>query len=262
MRPELLEHVQSALERILSGTQCRDFLLLRRGRTRAPRVFVPNEATADVTAWFDSGGTNGNLDLEVLQTCGGPAVVSSQSGTDNEEVRWTNTTGVDRLYYLKLEHSGILPLGSCAEYALTIDINCTVDDVDEDNDTCATALPVPLGLRTDRIARLEDEDWYEIAVPNSATIRATSFFNHDIADLDMRLYTICGGVSLDSSLSLSDNEEVEWTNDTGELALVRVSVFVWPSSTGPCNTYDLELALEGGGIDNIVASCFGDGSGT
>ena len=98
-----------------------------------------------------------------------------------------------------------------------------------------------------------------------------AFFTHASADVDIFLYdslSACdagagGGLDLVRGFSASDNESFMWTNSTGGPVTYTLEVNVYPpTTTGDCNTYDLEIIGGGpGGIGtsycNVVANSSG-----
>ncbi len=124
----------------------------------------------------------------------------------------------------------------------------TADDSFEDNEDCATAAPIADGTYNGLYVTKTDDDNYLTCVDDGATITVDILFLDDVADVDLFLWDIndtnCGGgivptSELDSSTSVSDNEQVSWTNTTGAQVQVVIQVDVWPSSSGDCNDYDM-----------------------
>jgi len=62
-----------------------------------------------------------------------------------------------------------------------------------------------------------------------------------------------------TSETISDNEQVFYTNNSGGDQSIWVEVFVWQGSTFDCNAYDLQITLDGGVAGTPM--CFGDGAG-
>lgn len=210
------------------------------------RVNVPDGATIDVTSLFQHA--QGDLDLRLYNADCTILLDSSGSVSDNEDVHWLNNSGVDADVTIDVF---AWPHGSssdCADYALDVAIStgppCGADDAFEDNDSCGTAASVSTGLTTDLQAVNGDLDYYTISVAPGEILTAVALFSDAQADLDMTLYNSDCTVQLDSSGSVSDNEDVTWTNTTGVAADVVFRVFVFPAGTGTgCGNYELDVSL-------------------
>ena len=117
------------------------------------------------------------------------------------------------------------------------------DDAFEQNDDCASAaaLTTP-STNTDLVVTKTDPDYYSVDIPPQSTLTATAIFTQLQADVDMLLLSDDCLTLLDSSLSVSDNEEVSFTNCGSSPLPVKIYVEVWSGSAGDCSDYELILA--------------------
>ncbi len=130
--------------------------------------------------------------------------------------------------------------GDCAD--------CPNDDEFEDSDDCASALALPNGAPTDStpadhdvtglVANMPDEDYLSVTVPMNHLLTATISFSHAQADVDMRLHNSDCSVMLDSSEGVVDTETVQWSNDTGGPAVVKIQVYAYAGAA--CGDYRLD----------------------
>jgi len=184
---------------------------------------------------------------------------SSRTSTNYESIGWLNNTATPKVLVVQVEMwRGSIPF--CNRYDLSLttllpppDCDASVlDDLLEDNDTCATAGALPLGTTTDLWASNADGDAYTVRIPPGASLDVQIDFLHSAADVDLWLYDAgaascgTGAGELARSVSLSDNERVVWQN-TGSAprdVIVEVDVYSWSA----CNTYDLTVSLGGVGL--------------
>lgn len=124
---------------------------------------------------------------------------------------------------------------------------CTHDDSYEDNDepTTATAINFPALNQTEDHPSLvicrNDDDWYKIDVLAGDKLTVRIFFTHvSGGDLELKIYddeaSALSGISVDSSTSSSDNEEVEHTAVVDSTYYVQVYGY----SNGE-NTYSMQI---------------------
>jgi hypothetical protein len=102
-----------------------------------------------------------------------------------------------------------------------------------------------------------DEDNFQINVANGDTIHAMIFFSDALADTDLFLYDTaihspCSALTtnLGQGFSVSDHEEVTWTNTTGATVnvLIRVNVYTGDSGTAlGLSNYDMLIEMSGAG---------------
>ena len=184
----------------------------------------------------------GDVDAELWTQGCGSLLDTGYSETDDEFLKVSNTSGLQQTYQLRVS----LYLGSCNNYDLEVDIGpdpCTsgIDDGLEENDTCASALALPLGGYAPLFVSKTDRDYYELLLPAGETLDVSCNFPHWLGDIDIFLRDACGGSVLAQGISATDNEHVQWVNTTGSLAVLQLEVQVWSGSDGDCNTYGLYL---------------------
>jgi len=119
--------------------------------------------------------------------------------------------------------------------------SCGGDDIFEENDSCGAAAILTAGVITDLELVGSEEDNYRITVPNGQKLTVTAVFSHAQADLDMQLNNFNCQIWIDDSLSADDNEEVQFTNLTGDpLDLVAE---LWLAG-GTCSEYELIVSID------------------
>ncbi len=89
------------------------------------------------------------------------------------------------------------------------------DDGLEDNDTCSAAVAVAGSSYPNLIVKGVDQDWYRMTIPGGNTLTVTTSFTHAFGDIDIRLHNGCGGSVVASSTSVTNNENISYTNNGG-----------------------------------------------
>jgi hypothetical protein len=74
------------------------------------------------------------------------------------------------------------------------------------------------------LVRKTDADWYEIPVPDMATVQIDVLFTHASGDIDIFLYQVCGGSIVAQSGSANDDEQIIYQNTTGCLQYYQLFV--------------------------------------
>jgi hypothetical protein len=225
------------------------------------QVTVP--AGFELRAALQCVDDQGDVDLVIYEpgpACGDLWVNfrSSRTSTDYEGINWLNDTGAPKVFIVQVEMwRGSIPI--CNQYNLsltavvpapTCDPN-VFDDQLEENDSCATARPLPLGSTPNLWVSHADGDHYSMRVPAGATLDVRIDFVHNTADLDLWLYEAgqaCGTGTgeLNRSISLTDTERIVWQNNSGAPRDVVVDVDVYSSSA--CNHYALVASVGGAGL--------------
>lgn len=82
-------------------------------------VNVPSQATLDIDALFVDA--DGDLDLVLLDACGGTQLALSESATDNESVSYTNTTGASQDVVFEV-YVWVNAASDCNSYDLSVDV--------------------------------------------------------------------------------------------------------------------------------------------
>ncbi|MEZ6014332.1 MAG: hypothetical protein R3F49_04410 [Planctomycetota bacterium] len=226
-------------------------------------VTVPNGRQLRVFADFVDG--EGDVDLvlyEVGAACGDlwSNLRSGRSNSNDETILWTNSTGAPKSVIVQVEiWRGSIP--ECNRYNLSISAEVPnaacepllQDDGLEDNDTCATAIPLPLGMTVGLWASKTDEDFYRIVVPPNETLDVTLNFDHSRTDVDLFLFDAagpCGGGygsgELERSFTETNEEHIAWRNTATapREVIVHVDVYQWHS----CNSYSMTASLSGAGV--------------
>ncbi len=173
---------------------------------------------------------------------------------------WTNSTGsMQTVIIYAHQWNGAALL--CSDYDFDLSLmpdpcQSATDDSFEDNDDCATATPLADGLYTGLFSSRTDKDHYSFCVPAGSTVTIDVLFNSAVGDLDAFLWEAvdpnCGsGMAFSTELalgfSLTDNENLVWTNPLSSDVDVVLEVNTWDSdsNTGNCNDYDLQIIGSG-----------------
>ncbi|MFT5058059.1 MAG: hypothetical protein ACI89E_000830, partial [Planctomycetota bacterium] len=208
-------------------------------------VSVPAGNIVTVTINQIGGDTDFNV---FLADC----VTSLGAPFGSWSVNNTGATSLD-LVFEAFNFSGA---GPCSSYELEVTIapdpcGPSNDDALEDNDDCATALPMTDGTTTGLFASDTDNDFYAFCVANGATVTVDILFDNSLGDMDLFLREPsspgCGGEHGGADLlaegwSASDNENLVWTNTTGADIDVVLQVDIFNAG---CNTYDMTIAGTG-----------------
>lgn len=123
--------------------------------------------------------------------------------------------------------------------------SCESPDAREPNDDCASAGALVagsvLGLTVQGAAALggSDPDFYAVSVAPGHVLHVDAFFSNAAGDIDLELFgdSACAQL-VDASYSLSDDEHVDYVNQTG----LPVDLVLAVRGFGPsfdCNDYDL-----------------------
>ena len=133
------------------------------------------------------------------------------------------------------------------------------DDSFEPNDSCSAAVGLSNGNYSSLAVLSTSDDWYRFSVGADATFQATLDFSNSNGDIDVVLYSACGGTVLDSGTSNTNDETVTWTNDTGQSTNVYMYVYL---DSGTYNQYSMAVSSGGGGggdgCDNAQSLTEGD----
>lgn len=210
--------------------------------------FFSIEVASGQTLRIDALFIDATSDLDlVLRDAAGATIDTGFTGSDNEDVSFTNCDMAAVTVTVEVDNFG----GVCNEYDLIFsEIPGLADDALEDNDSCASPGALPLGLTRDlRVvedicAGTNDLDYYAIQLADGDTLSVDILFDDDTADLDLFAYDSAigcdGGTTapetLDFGFSASDNENIRVTNTTGAPLdiIIKVDLF---GSIG--NTYDM-----------------------
>ncbi len=145
---------------------------------------------------------------------------------------------------------------TCTDYDLDVTLTpdpcfLAMDDALEENDDCGQEVNLTSGSYTGLFVSKIDWDYYTVNVASGDTLQVDMFFLHADGDTDIFLYEMgscadfaSGNVgttgSLVSGFSANDNEQIVWTNTTGQTQTYIIKINVFPLTlTGDCNTYDI-----------------------
>ena len=205
---------------------------------------IPDGQNLRIDALFSHAVSD--LDLYLYDSTGA-TLDQGWSSSDNETVSYANCSGAPQQLFIEIDNYG----GACNEYDLVLsEVTGLAADAFEDNDDCASAIPLPLGLtRTltiteDSCTGAGDFDYYSVGLPDGATLTVDILFDSSVADLDLFAYDTSigcdGGTSdpatLDFGFSSSDNENIRVVNDTGVTIDIVVRVDRYGSGE---NSYEM-----------------------
>ncbi len=208
------------------------------------RFEVAAGQTVQVDALFSDAISD--IDIRLLDTAGN-TLVTGGSISDNESVTYTNCSMAAETIHLRVYEFG----SACNTYDLILsDVPAPMDDALEDNDTCGTAIPLPLGLTRglvvfeDACSGIADLDYYSIQLADGDTLAVDILFSDVIADLDIFAYDTAigcdGGTTapetLDFGFTSTDNESIVVTNGTGGPLDIVIKIDLFG---GDVNTYDM-----------------------
>lgn len=122
------------------------------------------------------------------------------------------------------------------------------DDSLEPNNDCISAINVANGTYMALHVDKARSDWFKFVVADGATLDVQFLFSTANGDLDVRMWDACGGTSLATSTSGTDNETINWTNNTGCDVTTVLEIEHWlPDPNGDCNDYDMVVTGVGAG---------------
>jgi hypothetical protein len=88
------------------------------------------------------------------------------------------------------------------------------DDTQEPNDACANAKAVVPGTYSTLVVKRLDEDWYALPVNAGATLTMNMTFTHANGDIDVQLFTACGGTVALERAANTNNESFTFLNSS------------------------------------------------
>ncbi|MEZ5976374.1 MAG: hypothetical protein R3E96_16480, partial [Planctomycetota bacterium] len=141
-----------------------------------------------------------------------------------------NYTGAPETVVVVAQQDSSVPQ-QCSNYGFDVFFTpdpcaSTPDDYLEDNDDCATALPLSDGMYPGLFVSKTDKDMYAICVPDGATLTCDVLHYVASGNLMALLWDAsdasCGsGLAFTSELAMghtnTDDEHLSWTNNTGRL---------------------------------------------
>ncbi len=217
-------------------------------------ISVPNGEiiTVDLTFATATGDIDVYLYDSTTPNCGGTAtgdyLIRGFTGSDNESISWTNSTGAAETYTIMVDAWDSDSDFDCNDYSMDITVApdpCTtaVDDGLEENDACGAAVALATGATASLFVSDVDEDYYSISVPAGNILSVDVSYSTANADVDLELFDdLACANQVDFSFSAGGAGNATWNNTTGAAvtAILRVAPDV---ATGTCNNYDLNVAI-------------------
>ena len=200
-------------------------------------VAIP--ANADITINALDGLGN-NLTVDLFESGCGTSLASASGAPLN----YFDCGGLAREVVIQVTGAGLTD----EAYTLEVVAAEILDDVNEDNDTCASGSLVSISTFTmpGLVVTGCDEDYYVGRVQNSGVeIQIDVVFAHDQGDIDIELYDLGCTTLLASSLSTTDNESLRYTNTSSPSVPEAVVVRVFMKNGS-------------GFADYSLTACFGD----
>ena len=191
----------------------------------------------------------------------GATLACGFTGSDNETISWTNTTGADVDCIVRV-HVWPSSTGDASPYDLNITGigggggggGCTADAFSP-NHSCAAAATVSDGAYGLEVCKTEP-DFFSFTVAAGATLDATVGYLVADADIDVMLYEAVNcsddqssgcAATLGCGFTGSDDEVISWTNASAVDVDCIMRVHVWPSSAGDAAPYVLSITGTGPG---------------
>jgi hypothetical protein len=210
------------------------------------RFTVEPGETLNATTFFSH--SQGDIDILLYGDAAGAGTCttfldSSTSVSNDESVSWTNTGAVAVQAVLRVSN---LSNVACTGYDLEFNVGtCPGDDIYAGNSSCFT----PEVLSSDggflpSLASLDGvDDYFQVELPDGATLNVDIDFLHADADLDLTFSdsTVyqCNN-QLSSSASVTNGESLTYTNQAGFSMLISIGVEFYGSSAGnACAPYSL-----------------------
>ena len=132
------------------------------------------------------------------------------------------------------------------------------DDAREPNDSCAAAVTLASTSNPGMIVKWNDEDWYRFSVAPGATLSATATYIQANGDVDLQLYSACGGSLLASTSGTIGTDTVSYLNNTPASVTLFLRAYL---TTDVRNTYSLSYTNGGGGSNDLCSAATSVSSG-
>ncbi|MDA1265322.1 MAG: hypothetical protein O2816_09625 [Planctomycetota bacterium] len=217
------------------------------------QISVPANNRVDVTVTLNPALADIDIELFDLGCSTSLDLASTANGV--EVASWVNTTG-GSFDVVANVHVWAFAGSTCGDYSMDISIYpdpCLTgaDDGLEDNDDCGSAITGVNGSNPGLFVSKYDLDYYAYTLNDGDSIDVNAFFAHANGDVDIILYDagVCGGglgSGLTQGSSVTDDEVLTYTNATGGVQSVVLEVNIWSNSAFDCNSYDLDVAVNGG----------------
>jgi len=115
------------------------------------------------------------------------------------------------------------------------------DDTREPNDSCAAPNALTNGTYSSLVVKRLDEDWYQISSAPGTGVSISATYTHANGDIDLELFSACGGTAIASDLGNVNNASINYTNTSGSSQLF-LRVFLGSDTR---NDYTLTLSSSG-----------------
>jgi hypothetical protein len=119
-------------------------------------------------------------------------------------------------------------------------VECSQDSLEE-NDEQAAAAPMPIGTLSGLNICDGDDDWYVLTPAVGEVLSVQAWFSHADGDIDLKLFDTDGN-NLESSASVSDNEQLDHYAASQQDVYLKVSLYVASESAPMENSYSLDVS--------------------
>lgn len=172
---------------------------------------LPDGEAVQIDLTFDT--TSGDLDMYLFDRSTMVELDRGTSGTNDELIVHRNCTGVSQDLVLRVTFFSPV----CNEYDLELS-DPTRDDAFEDNDSCATATSLPIGVTRDLAVLLAcglDDDHFAYALAPGETFTADALYDESEGQIVLELHDTtfgCFGTTIASVLGTDGMSTVRVTN--------------------------------------------------
>ncbi|MFZ9688951.1 MAG: hypothetical protein ACO3DS_03840 [Phycisphaerales bacterium] len=112
------------------------------------------------------------------------------------------------------------------------------DDAQEPNDSCAAPKVLANGTYSGLVVKRVDEDWYQLSSAPGTVVSISATYTHNNGDIDLELFSACGGTPVASDAGNVNNGSISYTNTSGSGTLF-LRVFL---ATDTRNEYSLTVS--------------------
>jgi hypothetical protein len=166
----------------------------------------------------------------------------------------------EEVLMLQTRHSMTLALTVLLLGATANAQGCTLPDIYEPNDTCATATQLGTGVFFTTSQISTPRDHYRFVVPAGQTLDCAVNSDDAGGALDHQLTLLAADCStvLETATGSFAHAELDWLNATGAAADVILQVKAWTTHDASCANTVLSISLTPNPVGTPL--CFGDGS--
>jgi hypothetical protein len=93
------------------------------------------------------------------------------------------------------------------------------DDAQEPNDSCAAPRVLANGTYNGLVVKRLDEDWYQLSSAPGTAVSISATYTNSNGDVDLELYSACGGTAVAQDLNNLNNASINYTNTSGSSVL-------------------------------------------